>query len=600
MNFTRLGPPASASPLTCCSAEVVTLFDLLISGGTVFDGTGAAGRQLDIGIRDGVIVATEPSIDGGDTAAVHRLDATGRIVTPGFVDIHTHFDGQVSWDELLDPVTGHGVTTVVMGNCGVGFAPVRPGRQRELIELMEGVEDIPGSALSEGITWSWETFPEYLDMLAARRWSVDVGTQVAHGPLRSYVCVDHPDAATSADDIAEMAAIIRQAIEAGAFGFTTSRTVGHRSAAGDPVPGTAAGEAELQALGQAVAIAGGRVFEVAPSGLFRSDDRQIVAGEVAWMGRLAGATGLASTFILLQSHDAPDRWRVEMDEAAKWRAAGANVVPLVAARSAAVLYGWDIRHPFQARASYRSLAHLPLAERLAALRRPQVRAAILAEPDQATGQTQANELRFLRVILPSCYTLGGDPDYEQPVARRLGALAATTGATVEEVAYDELLTAGSMLRYPLYNYASGDHSVLYEQLSDPATVVSLGDGGAHCAFICDASMPTYLLTHWGRDRTRGPRFPIADLVRRLTSQPADLYGLGDRGRIAVGLRADLNIIDFAALRLSTPVAIHDLPAGGTRLVQPATGYDATIVAGVVTRWHGVDTGARPGRLLRRQ
>jgi N-acyl-D-amino-acid deacylase len=575
------------------------MFDLVITGGTVIDGTGAAARRADVGVRNGLIIAVEPSLDAGDTPASCVIDARGRIVTPGFVDIHTHFDGQVTWDELLDPVTGHGVTTVIMGNCGVGFAPVRPDGHDDLIALMEGVEDIPGSALSEGIEWSWETFPEYLDALGQRRWSVDVGTQLPHGPLRTYVCVDGAGGAATAREIATMASLAREAIEAGAFGFTTSRTVGHRSVTGEPVPGTAADEIELLAMGEAVASVGGRVFEVAPSGLFRSDDRDIVAGEVGWMGRLARHTGLTTTFILLQSHDAPDRWRMEMDEAARWRGEGAKVVPLVAARSAAVLYGWDIRHPFQARPSYRVLAGLPLADRLVALRLPEVRAAILGEADQIVRPSEANELRFLRVILPSCYTLHGTPDYEQPVSQRLGALAEASGSSVEEVAYDQLLTDGAILRYPLYNYSTGDHSVLHAQLSDPAAVVSLGDGGAHCAFICDASMPTYLLTHWGRDRTRGPQFAIADLVRRLTSQPADLYGLSDRGRIAVGLRADLNIIDFDALQLATPVAVHDLPAGGTRLIQPATGYDATIVNGVITRRHGQDTGTRPGRLLRR-
>ena len=564
----------------------------------MLDGSGAPERRVDVGVRDGIIMALEPSLGASSASTV--IDATGRLVTPGFVDIHTHFDGQATWDELLDPVTGHGVTTVIMGNCGVGFAPVRPGREQELIALMEGVEDIPGSALSEGMTWTWESFPEYLDALAERRWSVDVGTQLPHGPLRAYVRGGGDDDPASADEIAAMARLTTEAVEAGAFGFTTSRTVGHRSIDGRPVPGTFAGDAELFALARAVAAAGGRIFEVAPSGLFRSDDAEVVAGEVDWMGRLADETALTATFILLQSHNAPSRWRSEMDDAARWRTAGAAVVPLVAGRSAAVLYGWDIRHPFMARPSYGAVAHLPLTERLERLRRPATRDAILGEADHTDDTSLRDQLRFLRVILSQCYTLVDPPDYEQPPDRTLGSMAAARGVGVEVVAYDELLRSHALLRYPLYNYASGDHSVLHEQLCDPDAVVSLGDGGAHCAFICDASMPTYLLSHWGRDRTRGPRLPIPDLVRRLSSQPAALYGLSDRGTIALGMRADLNVIDLEALQLAVPTAVADLPAGGTRLLQPATGYDATLVAGTVTRRHGVDTGARPGRLLRRR
>jgi N-acyl-D-aspartate/D-glutamate deacylase len=576
-------------------------FDLIVSGGAVIDGTGAPARRADVGVRDGVIVAVEPDLRRHAGPHTELIDASGRVVTPGFVDVHTHFDGQATWDDLLDPVTGHGVTTVLMGNCGVGFAPVRPGTETALIELMEGVEDIPGTALAEGIEWRWESFPEYLDVLEQRRWSVDVGTHVPHGPVRTYVRDGHPGEPATEAEITEMARIVREAVEAGAFGFTTSRTVGHRSLDGTPVPGTFAVEHELQVLGDAVAAGGGRVFEVAPAGLFRSDAPDTVAGEVTWMGRLAERTGLSVMFIMLQAHDQPERWRAEAAEAARWRAAGANVVPLVAARSAAVLYGWDIRHPFMARPSYRQLAHLPLADRLTVLRDAARRAAILGEDDVVGTQVLAAELRFLAIVLPMCYVLvGSDPDYEQTPDRTLGAVAAARGISVEEVAYDALLTEGALLFYPLYNYVSGDQSSIHQQLSDPGTLVSLGDGGAHCAFICDASMPSYLLTHWGRDRHRGPRFEIPDLVRRLTSQPADLYGLSDRGRIAPGLRADLNVIDIDGMSLAMPVAVHDLPAGGTRLMQPATGYEATIVAGQVTRRHGADTGARPGRLLRRR
>ncbi len=575
-------------------------FDLIVAGGRVLDGNGTEERLVDIGVRDGVIVALEPGLASTVGSGTEVIDAAGRLVTPGFVDVHTHFDGQATWDEVLDPVTGHGVTTVIMGNCGVGFAPVRPEAHQQLIELMEGVEDIPGTALTEGMDWRWESFPEYLDVLEKGRWSVDVGTQIAHGPVRTYVCGSDPGGDATADEVTEMARIVREAIEAGAFGFTTSRTMGHTAVNGLPVPGTFAALDELMTLGEAVAAGGGHIFEVAPTGLFGRDDPSIIAGEVHWMGQVAERTGLSVTFIMLQTHHDPDRWRAESEAAAEWRAKGANVIPLVAARSASILYGWDIRHPFMAKPSYKALAHLPLSQRLVALRDPAVRTAILSEADQVDRPAAAAELRFMRKALPACFRLSVDADYEQPLDRRLGDIAGREGVSIEETAYDQLLIDGAMLRYPLYNYVTGDHSVLHEQLSDSDTLVSLGDGGAHCAFICDASMPTYLLTHWGRDRERGPRFAVADLVRRLTSQPADLYGLSDRGRIAVGMRADINVIDFDALTLAMPYAVHDLPAGGTRLLQPATGYDATIVAGEVTRRDGVDTGARPGRLLRRR
>ena len=373
------------------------MFDVIIRGGTVIDGSGGPERVADVAIRDGKIAAIDHRIEA-DAGEV--IDATGRIVTPGFVDVHTHFDGQTTWDEVLEPTSNHGVTTVMMGNCGVGFAPVAPDADAQLIELIEGVEDIPGAALAEGLTRGRESFPQYLDVLSKRQWTIDVGAQLPHGPLRTYVmgpsAAEHKHA--SPDEIERMARLAREAMEAGAYGFTTSRTMGHRALDGTPVPGTYAAIDELYAIGAAVSAGGGRVFEWAPSGLARSDKPEIVAEEFDWIGRLAGTTGLTTTFNLLQMHTAPDRWRREMDLAAQWRGSGASVTPLVAGRPFAVIYTWAVRHLFSARPSYRAIAHLPLAERLTELRKPSVRAAMLCEADAPSDYMERRGIHYIRPV----------------------------------------------------------------------------------------------------------------------------------------------------------------------------------------------------------
>ncbi len=575
------------------------MYDLVIRGGDVVDGTGVPAVRADVAVADGRIVRVAPSVDAPD--ARETVDATGCIVTPGFVDPHTHYDGQATWDEVLEPSTPHGVTTVITGNCGVGFAPVRPGREGWLIELMEGVEDIPGAALHEGMHWGWESFPEYLDVLSARRWATDVAVQLPHGPLRGYVMGDRGarNQQATSDDVAEMARIVTEAMEAGAFGFTTSRTLGHTSLDGTPVPGTFAGDDELFAIARAVRAGGGRVFEVAMTGIVPFDDSEVAKRELDWIGEMARQTGLTATFIVLQHNQDPTRWRTEMDAARGWREQGAHVVPLVAGRPFGVLLGWDIRHPFRMRPSYEAIDALPRAERLETLRRADVRERILSEQPVAGTPMQLMTQAALMSFLPTGYVLRGAPDYEQPPDQSLGAIAERAGTTVEAAAYDALCeTDDTMLLLPLFNYADRNHDALFEQMQDPIAVLGLADGGAHCGTICDASMPTYVLTHWVRDRSRGPRLSLEDAVRRLSSQPAELYGLDDRGRVAEGLRADLNVIDPRALTLHAPRAVRDLPAGGTRLLQDATGYRATIVNGEVTRRDGADTGARPGRLLR--
>ncbi len=575
------------------------MYDLIICNGRVVDGTGRPERTADVAVVDRRIVAVGPGLAA--TGAAEVVDASELLVTPGFVDIHSHYDGQVLWDDLLEPTSAHGVTTVLTGNCGVGFAPVagEAGRQR-LLDLMAGVEDIPRATLEAGVGWGWESFPDYLDVLAQLRWSVDVATQIPHGAVRALVRPNADDRTPATpEEISAMAALVGEAIEAGAFSVTTSRTLGHLSLDGTPVPGTYATYEELRGLAAGVQRAGGALMELATSGLAVADDDAIIEGEMDRIGRIAIEAGLTVTFILLQCHNAPERWRREAEQSAAWRSRGAAVVPLIAGRPFTSIWGWDLRHPFMARASYRGVSRLPLSERLVALRRPAVRAAILAEPDQFAGPAEQRSVERVKRVLGASFPMVGSPDYEPGPERSIGAAAAARGVSAEEIAYDILLDDGAMLCNFVYNYADGDHAALHEQLLDPNAVVGLNDGGAHTALICDSTIPTYMLTHWARDRQRGPRLDLPEVVRRLTSQPADLYGLTDRGRIEPGLRADLNVIDFEGLRLGVPVATADLPAGGVRMLQDATGYVLTTVAGTVTRRGGTDTGARPGRLVRR-
>jgi N-acyl-D-aspartate/D-glutamate deacylase len=573
------------------------MFDLKITGGTVVDGTGNPRYRGDVAIADGRIVAIGPVIDG---EAAETIDATGQIVTPGFVDIHTHYDGQATWDEVLEPSSGHGVTTIVTGNCGVGFAPVRPGTEAWLIQLMEGVEDIPGTALAEGMSWDWETFPQYLDVLERRRFAIDVGAQVAHGAVRAYVMGERGarnEPATPAD-ITDMAAIVREAIASGAFGFSTSRTLGHRAMDGEPVPGTFAAEDELFGLGRAVRDGGGGVFELAPAGAAGED---IIAPhkEVEWMKRLAAETGIPVSFALLQVDASPNLWREIMDESLDAFEQGARVVPQVAARPFGILVGFGTNHPFANRPTYRRLAAALTAPELAqALTDPANRAAILAEEDGAGARGLGGMIPH---ALERVYLLGEPPDYEPTADQSVAEIARVTGQDPMAVLYDRMCDRDGrgLLMLPFFSYSDGNHDAIREMLTHPAGVAGLGDGGAHCGVICDASMPTYLLTHWARDRTRGPKLDLEWVVRKQTRDTADLYGLTDRGTIALEKRADLNVIDFDRLELDQPEVVYDLPAGGRRLIQHATGYTATIVSGAVTRRDGRDTGARPGRLVRR-
>jgi N-acyl-D-aspartate/D-glutamate deacylase len=578
------------------------VYDMKITGGTVVDGTGVAPYRADIAVLDGVIVEVARGALEGD--AVETVDATGMMVMPGFVDVHTHYDGQVTWDPIVEPSSGHGVTTVVTGNCGVGFAPVRPGSEDWLIGLMEGVEDIPGTALAEGMDWSWETFPQYLDALDRRQFSIDVGTQVSHGAVRAYAMGERgaKNEPAGADDIELMAKLVREAIEAGALGFSTSRTLGHRAMDGEPVPGTFAAEDELFGVGRAMAAGGRAVFELAPMGAAGED---IVAPrkEIDWMSRLAAEIGMPVSYALEQVDAAPDLWKELMDESLRATDAGAPLVPQVAARPFGMLMGFPNRHAFAHRPTFQRLTReVPRDELGTALAQPDVRAAILAEDDVVPDRT-AMFVGIGSLMLNSLdrlYPLGEPPDYEPTPDRTVAALAAADGVDPVEKLYDLMLEhdAQQLFMLPFFNYSYGNHDAVREMLLHPAAVSGLSDGGAHCFLICDASIPTFLLTHWARDRTRGPKLPLEYVVKKQTSDTAALFGLNDRGVVAEGKRADLNVIDFDRLTLHMPRMAYDLPAGGARLLQDADGYVATVVRGQVTRRDGVDTGARPGRLLR--
>ncbi|WP_029106652.1 amidohydrolase family protein [Mycobacterium sp. URHD0025] len=583
------------------------MFDLKITGGTVVDGTGADRFTADVAIKDGKIVEvhrrgpSDPALAGD---AAETIDATGRIVAPGFVDIHTHYDGQVSWDAVLEPSSNHGVTTVVAGNCGVGFAPVRPGQEEWLISLMEGVEDIPGTALTEGITWGWETFGEYLDVIGQRELAVDMGTQIAHGAVRAYAMGERGarNQPADPDDIKAMAKLVQEAIEAGALGFSSSRTIAHTAMDGEPVPGTYAAEDELFALGRAAAAGGAAVFELAPQGAAGED---IVAPkkELDWMRRLGEEIDCALSFALIQVDADPNLWREQLDLSAAAHQAGSRLYPQVAARPFGMLLGFPGHHAFTHRPTYRRLqaecTREELAERLA---EPKVRASILAEEDLPIDPNKLFDGMFMLAqhAANRLYHIGEPPDYEPTVERTVAAIAEQRGVDPLAAMYDLMLeaNAGAMLMYPMFNYSDGNHDAIREMLTHPAGVLGLSDGGAHCSMICDASYPTFLLTHWARDRHRGEKLPLEYVIRKQSHDTAQLYGMSDRGVISVGKKADVNVIDLDALTLHAPRMAYDLPAGGKRLVQGASGYDATIVSGTVTRRHGVDTGARPGRLVR--
>jgi len=572
------------------------MHDLIIRDGTLIDGTGVPARRTDVAVDEGRIAAVD---DLRGTRARRTIDAQGQVVTPGWVDIHCHYDGQATWDDVLAPSSWHGVTTVVMGNCGVGFAPARPDRHDWLIGLMEGVEDIPGTALSEGIRWEWESFPEYLDALSTRNWTMDVGSQVPHGAVRAYVMGDRgaQNEPANPDDIHAMRQIVREAITAGALGFSTSRTIAHTAIDGEPVPGTFAAEDELFGIGEALGELGTGVFELAPAGAAGEDVIQ-PAKEVAWMRRLSAAIGRPVTFALIQVDDAPDLWRELMDESLAAVAEGAQLWPQVAGRPTGLLSGHFTTYSlFDMVPAYQELKQRGLSpsDLVRALRDPGVREAVVSWQPDDDATAERMERAYGRT-----YVLGLPPDYEPGPERSLRAIARRAGRRTLEVAYDAMLEddGRALLYVPILNYSDGDLGPVRDMLLHPRAALGLADGGAHCGVICDASMPTFMLTHWTRDRSRGDRLPLEWVVKKQTHDTARLYGLGDRGTVEPGMLGDLNVIDYERLQLGNPTVAADLPAGGRRLLQSADGYVATIKSGVVTFDDGEDTGERPGRLVR--
>jgi N-acyl-D-aspartate/D-glutamate deacylase len=562
------------------------MHELVIRGGSVVDGTGAPAITADIAVTDGLIT----EIGRVDGRGQRELAADGLVVAPGWVDIHTHYDGQVTWDPELTPSSWHGVTTVVMGNCGVGFAPVRPDGKGFLIEVMEGVEDIPGTALHEGIDWDWESFPEYLDALEKTPRTVDVAAQVPHAALRAYVMGEraHEQDAT-AEDIVAMADLAEQGLRAGACGVSTSRTILHRSKHG-LVPGTEALPVELLGLAEAIARAGHGVFQLV-------SDHQGGAGDRDWLVDLVDRTGVKATYTLAQAPYAPDRWRDALAATDVDLRAGRRITPQVACRPTGMLFGLQSSlHPFSTHPSYRAVERLPLAERVAYLARPEVRAALVAEAPATDNVIALALMQRWDQIFP----LGDPPDYEPPRSASVAGVAERERRDPQEVALDWLLEreGTALLFAPLATYMDHDHEVVREMMTHPHTVLGLSDGGAHCGLICDVSMPTYLLTHWVNGRERGPRIGLEHAISLQTSRTAAAYGFTDRGVLSPGMRADINLIDLEGMHLRAPEMVFDLPAGGRRLIQKADGYVATLLAGQVTMEHGDMTGTRSGGLVR--
>jgi N-acyl-D-amino-acid deacylase len=566
-------------------------FDIVIRGGTIIDGSGGEPFAGDVAIATGKIIAIGDVQGNG----IEEIDATGRIVTPGFVDIHTHYDGQITWENTLAPSSLHGVTTVLMGNCGVGFAPCKPEHRELLVEVMEGVEDIPEIVMTEGLPWDWESFPDYLNALEKRHADMDFAAQIPHGAVRVNVMgrrgADRE--APTPDDLARMTEIVAEAVRAGAVGVSTSRSMGHRTAAGELAPTITTEEDELMALAQGLREAGSGVFQLISGAQEGKDPVE----EVAMMRRLIEVSGRPLSFTLLNTNHVPDAAARTMEQLSIANAAGVPIRGQVFPRPVGILFGLELSfHPFRFNPSYKAIEHLALAERVAMMRRPEIRARILAEKAEHTNRL----FRYYASQAAELYLLGDVPDYEPESERKIGVRAEHLGISAEELAYDLLLEhdGHTVLFLPAANFVGGSLDPVFAMMEHPNTLIGLGDGGAHYGMISDGSYPTSLIAYWTRDRTRGPRLKLSFVIHALSRRNAVAVGFDDRGLIAPGMKADINIIDYENIRLHSPQVVKDLPAGGRRLIQSADGYDLTIVSGVVTYRKGVHTGALPGRLVR--
>ncbi len=581
------------------------MYDLKIVGGTIVDGSGNERRRGDVGIKDGKIV----DVGKCDGSATETIDANGAIVAPGFVDIHTHYDGQISWDADLAPSSIHGVTTCAMGSCGVGFAPVRPTDHAKLVELMEGVEDIPGTALAEGISWGWETFPEYMDVLDRMPHTIDFLAHVPHDALRVYVMGDravHDEVATD-DDIAQMRGLLRESLEAGAVGFSTGRSDNHRSALGDWTPASEAGGRELAGIAGAFqGLSYGVLQAVSDFNILHGDDH--FDAEWGVLEQMLGAAGGRPMSVSTMQRDhSPEQWKWILDRASQANEAGHEVRCQVGARGIGVMLGLQATfHPFMGFPSYKAISHLPFAERVIAMRNPQLKARMIAEKSEPVAGDGSMLppladyfLSNLDMVAMRLFRLGEKPNYEPSAMDSFGAAAMGRGEPVLGLIYDAMLEqeGKALLYFPVYNYAGMNLDVVHEMLTHPLALPGLSDGGAHVGTICDASFTTFLMTHWARDRDHG-RIPLERVIQMQAYDTARFLGLSDRGLLARGRRADINIIDFDNLELLPPTMLEDLPAGGQRLMQHAKGYVATLVKGEAITRDGKLTGARPGRLVR--
>ncbi len=584
------------------------MFDTIIRGGKIADGTGDASYTADIAIKDGTIV----EIGQVSGTASQEIDAQGALVTPGFIDLHTHYDGQFVWDDTIDPSFSHGVTTAIAGNCGVGFAPVEKEFRRPLIEMMEGVEEIPGIVIDEGLDWKWRSFGEYLDRLDQNQYTMDVASHITHAPLRVFAmgerALNHEKA--TPEDIETMSRHVREAMDAGAVGFSCGRLMEHLSSVGDHVPGTFANDDELLAIASAMGSSGHGVFQMIPKGAIGNiiDQDDMTNNRVAEMERLlrlTRAAGRPSTYTVIEFSDEPENRRFLVEETDRILKANPllKMHPQCASRGVGSIMMLDSHHPFKFKPAYLEIADLPAAQRAAAMRDPARRAAILSQEDAPPAGSDPMIVRMVSRMPMTAgrYVLIGDSvDYEPLPEQRIEALAAAAGVSPLEYLYDHI-TAGEGTNAAIsffLNYNAGNLDETYEMMSNPNVISGLGDGGAHVRLICDASQTTFQLAFWTRDRKRGPKLPLEYLVRKMTHDGAKLYGMNDRGLLKVGKRADINVIDYDKLSLGRPEMHFDLPSGAPRMHQSSTGYLATMVNGVVTRRFDADTGARPGRLYR--